>query len=93
MAAGAGDFERALCGLLSANIFKIDREMLRLIQQRLLINRDRERAVSAVDEVDNIDKRFDRVHRDSADHGRFFGIDFGHNKARNFSSASFDRDG
>jgi hypothetical protein len=44
--AGAGDFEGALGSLLSANVFEIHREMLRLVQSRLLIDSNWEYAVS-----------------------------------------------
>jgi len=50
-------------------------------EERLLVNCDRKDAVSAVHKMDDINKGLDRVHRDAAYHGRFFGVDFRNNNA------------
>src|SRR5262249_7199584 len=46
--------------------------------------------VSSVDEMNDIHKRLDRIDRDSAHHGRFFGVDFRNDNAGDFSPSGFD---
>jgi hypothetical protein len=90
VSAGAGDFEGALGGLLAANVLEIHREMLRLAQQRLLIDGDRENAVSGVQKMHNVDQQLNWIDIHPADHRRLFGIQLGNHNAGNLASASLD---
>ena len=80
MAPGAGDFDGALGGLLAANVFEVDEEFLRFFQQRVAIGFQRDDAVAGVYEVDYVEERADGVDIDSADHGGFAGVSFGHDE-------------
>jgi hypothetical protein len=55
MATGAGNFEGALGGVLSANVFEIDGIVLRLAEKRVTVNLERQDAVAGVHEADDIE--------------------------------------
>ena len=61
VAAGAGDFEGALGGLLSAHVFEVDGEMLGFVQQASLIDRNGRDAVPGVHEMNHVEQRLDRI--------------------------------
>ena len=55
MATGAGNFEGALGGVLSANVFEIDGIVLRLAEKRVTVDLKRQDAVAGVHEADDIE--------------------------------------
>ena len=55
MATGAGNFERALGGVLAANVFEIDGIVLRLAEKRVTVNFQRQDAVAGVHEADDVE--------------------------------------
>src|ERR1700722_2808293 len=93
VASGAGDFDGALGGLLSANVFEVDEELLRFTEQRFVVGFHRLDAVARVDEMDHVEQRADGVDFDASDHGSLFGVGFGDDHAGNFASAGFEGDG
>ena len=93
MAACAGNLESSLGGLLAAHILKIQLRLLSSREQGRCINLERLDSVTKVNEPDHVHQRPYRIDIDPADHRRLTGIDFGNDQARNFSSASLDRDG
>ena len=93
VASGAGDFDGALGGLLSADVFEVDEELLRFAQQGIAVGFDGNDAVAGVDEVDHVEQRAHGVDVDAGDHGGFFGVGFGNDHAGDLSSAGFDGDG
>ncbi len=89
---GAGDFEGALGGLLSANIFEVHGKLLRLAEQGFTVHAERQDAVTGVDEADHIQQRLHGIDRDASDHGCFFGVKFGDDQLRNFLASRLYRD-
>src|ERR1035441_5722884 len=93
VASGAGDLDGALGGLLSADVFEVDVELLRFSKERVAVRFDRENAIARVHEVDHVEERTHWVDVDAGDHGGFFGVGFGDDHAGNFASAGLDGDG
>src|SRR5579863_4912297 len=93
MASGAGDFDGALGGLLSADVFEVDEELLRFAEQGFVIGFDGDDAVAGVDEVDHVEQGADGVDFDASDHGGFLGVGFGNDHAGDFASPGFEGDG
>jgi hypothetical protein len=93
VAAGAGDFDGALGGVLSADVFEVDEELLRLAQHGIAVGFDGSNAVAGVEEVDYVEQGAHGIDVDAADHGGFFGVGFGNDHALDFASAGFEGDG
>ena len=78
VAAGSGDFQRALCGLLSAHIAKVERKMLHLAEEFAGGHANRLRVDAAVssrvEKLSNLQQRVHAVDVDALDHRRFAGI-------------------
>src|ERR1019366_1076738 len=81
MTASAGDFEGALGGLLAANVFEIDREVLRLAEQLIGVDLQAGNAVAGIDEMNDVEQGLDGVNLNPTDHGSFASVDFGHDQA------------
>ena len=92
MSAGTGDFERALGGLLAANVFEVDVEALRLAEQLSGIDLHARNAVAGIDVMNYIEQRLDGIDLNSFDHGRFPRIDFRHDHPFDLRAARFNRD-
>src|SRR5208337_5319650 len=88
--AGTGDFERALGGLLAANVFEIHVELLRLTQQLVGVNPQAANAVAGIDVTNDLEQRLDGIDLNSLDHGSFASVDFGHDHAFHLRSAGLD---
>ena len=69
VAAGAGDFERALGALLAANIAEVHRILRGLRQQTLRVQAQRRGRLRGVHQIDGLRKRFDGVDVHAVDHG------------------------
>ena len=93
VASGAGDLDGALGGLLAANVFEIDEELLGFAQQRVAVGFDGDDAVAGVHEVNHVEQRAHGIDIQAGDHGGFLGVGFGNDHAGDFLSASFDGDG
>jgi hypothetical protein len=52
VATGAGDFDGALGGLLAADVFEVDQEILRFAQESVAVCLQRDDAIAGVHEVD-----------------------------------------
>src|ERR1700692_2687566 len=92
MSAGARDFERALGGLLAANVFEIDMKLLRLIQELSGIDLQARDAIAGVDQMNDFQQSFDRIDFNIAHHGGLAGVDFGDDETPHFRPARLDRD-
>ncbi len=91
VAAGAGDFEGSLRGLLPTNVFEIYMELLRLAEQLPGIDLHAGNAVAGIDVMNHFEQRFDGVDLDALDHGGLAGVDLGHNQPFHFCPTGFDR--
>ncbi len=91
--AGAGNFQRALRGVLAAHILEVDGEMLSFLEKRVAVHGSWFRISVRIHQLDDIEQRAHRVHADIADHCGFVGIDFGNNQPRNFFAARLNSDG
>jgi hypothetical protein len=89
---GAGYFERAFGRLLAANVFKINKKVLRLAQQRFGVDFEGQNPVSGIHKADHVEKRLDRIDVDPSDHGRFAGIEFGNDNSGDFLGSGLDCD-
>ena len=79
--------------MLSADVFEVDKKLLRLAQKGVAIGLHGRDAVARVKEMNNVEQGADRVHLDAADHGSFFRIGLGNHHARDFPSARLEGDG
>ncbi len=93
VASGAGDLDSALGGLLAADVFKIDEELLGFAQKRVAVGLDGNDAVARVHEMNYVEQRAHGVDIQAGDHGGFFGVGFGNDHAGNFSSAGLNGNG
>jgi hypothetical protein len=92
MASCAGDLDGALGGLLSANVFEVDEELLGLTQKRVAVGFDRKDAIAGVHKVNHVQQRPHGVNVQAGDHGSFFGIGLRHDHTRDFFPAGLDGD-
>src|SRR6266496_6260228 len=92
MASGAGNFERTFRGLLPADVFEVDREMLRFVEQGLLVDRRGQNPIAGVHKMNYIQQRLDWIYGHTRNHGGFPGIQLWDNNAGNLASTGLDGD-
>jgi hypothetical protein len=93
VASGAGDLDGAFGGLLAANVFEVDEELLGFAEERIAVGLDGDDAVAHVHEVNHVEQGAHGVDVQAGDHGGLFGVGFGDDHAGNLSSAGLDGDG
>ena len=93
MATSAGDFDGALRGLLSANVFEVDEKLLRFLQKPIAIGFQRGNTVARIHKVNYVEQRFHGINIDSANHGGLASVGLRNDQARDFFQASFEGDG
>ena len=93
VAAGAGDFQRTLGGLLAAHILEVDRIVLVFGSAVIAVHLERENAVAGVHKPDHIDQRLHWINLDPAHHGGFAGVQFGHDQAGDLLAARLNGNG
>ncbi len=97
VAAGGGDFESALGGLLAAHIFEVDGEVLQLAEK--LFGLDAEGLAlnlandGGVEQIDDIEQRGDGIDVDAFDDGGFGGVGGGKDEVGDVLLAREDGDG
>jgi hypothetical protein len=93
VASGAGHFQGALGGLLPADFFKVDAEVLCFAEQSVAIDLQGMYAIAVVHEMDHVNKGANGKDFHPPDHGGFTGVQFGDDKAGDFSGTGLDGDG
>jgi len=93
VAAGAGDLESTLGGLLAADVLEVDDIVLGFAQQGVAIYSQGLNAVAGIDEADDVEQRLHRIDFDASNHRGLAGIQFGHDQAWDFFTAGFYRYG
>ena len=83
VAAGAGDFQRALGALLSANVAQVHRILRGFGEQRLPVDVHGLEGFRRIDQIHRLRQRFHGEHLHAFDHGGFAGVGFGHDQRAN----------
>jgi hypothetical protein len=79
--------------LLPADFFEVDAEVLCFAEQSIAIDLQGMYAIAVVHEMDHVNKGANGKDFHPPDHGGFTGVQFGDDKAGDFSGSSFDGDG
>ena len=93
MAAGTGNLQGALRGVLAANILEIDQVVLGFAEQRVPVDFHRCHAIPGIDEVDHVHERFHRIHVNTAHHRRLACVELRHDQSLELLAPGLDSNG